>query len=301
MTVVAFSVSDGSEDHLHHTAETLEDASEGTDVDYGDILDTGCVDAMIPSDASLDPLPILTNIAFDLVPAGTPRLTQVRIQNALMDVFGAGTVVPAITEPDLKIGGFATVGARISSLSPRGIEIIERFDYPMAQQGVFESDRQILFDCDVQDDMCVQHTIADWGRRLWRRTLDENEIGRLMALYREASRGIGQPGAGFECVISALIQSPHFLYVRQSGENGQHRGMFDGAIESENILFITENIDGGEPLPPFVRTIGRTLADMRPNSDGHCQALPVSINFETEGANFFEDSPRIEDTDEANE
>ena len=80
-------------------------------------------------------------------------------------------------------------------------------------------------------------------------------------------------------------------------ENGQHRGMFGGAVDIENILFITENI-GGEQLPPLVRTIGRTLADMRPDENGQCQALSVAMNFETVGAFFYADTDRIEEADE---
>ena len=120
--------------------------------DAAEIIVDGARDAgsMSPIlDMSLAELPSLEEIEFEPTPVRNPRLTQAQIRNALKDVFGNDIVVPTIAEPDLAIGGFITVGAAVSSLSPRGVESIERMAYSVAEQVVAENGREERLGCSL--------------------------------------------------------------------------------------------------------------------------------------------------------
>ena len=73
--------------------------------------------------------------------------------------------------------------------------------------------------------------------------------------------------------------------------DGHHRGMFGGAVTIENMLHIADNIDGGEQLPPLIRNVGASMADLQPDESGTCQALSTVLNIESVGAYFYADSP----------
>ena len=197
--------------------------------DAAEIIVDGARDAgsMSPIlDMSLEAeLPSLEEIEFEPTPVRNPRLTQAQIRNALKDVFGNDIVVPTMAEPDLAIGGFITVGAAVSSLSPRGVESVERMAYSVAEQVVAENGREERLGCSLSEDVCVSNLIRHWGRRLWRRSLSQDEASALLELYDVASQRLDDSGAGLEFMISALIQSPHFLFVRSIGEDGYYTSL----------------------------------------------------------------------------
>jgi hypothetical protein len=80
------------------------------------------------------------------------------------------------------------------------------------------------------------------------------------------------------------------LRVKLSAD-GNHTGMFGGAVTIENMLHIADNIDGGEQLPPLIRNVGTSMADLQPDESGTCQALSTVLNIESVGAYFYTDSP----------
>ena len=61
---------------------------------------------------------------------------------------------------------------------------------------------------------CAKQTIVELGRKLYRRPLSNDEVNRTLGLY--TSIRTNDPAATFDdalgAVISAMLQSPHFLY-----------------------------------------------------------------------------------------
>jgi len=80
-------------------------------------------------------------------------------------------------------------------------------------------------------------------------------------------------------------------------EDARHTGKLAGSISIENMLQIADNIEGGDMLPGLIRNIGTTLADMDPDEEGACQSISTTMNFETVGAFFYEDTPRPQSGD----
>ena len=67
-------------------------------------------------------------------------------------------------------------------------------------------------------DACVERFLTDMGGRAWRRPLTPVELDALMKLYRtQAEENGGIPDAGIRTAITALLQSPSFLYRIEVG------------------------------------------------------------------------------------
>jgi hypothetical protein len=79
---------------------------------------------------------------------------------------------------------------------------------------------------------CIRHFIESFGKRAWRRPLTDNEVERLLSLYRVGVSGaledLAHPDAhllgpidpindGITLLATGLLQSPHFLYRVEMG------------------------------------------------------------------------------------
>jgi hypothetical protein len=67
-------------------------------------------------------------------------------------------------------------------------------------------------------DACADEFIANFGKRAFRRPLTADEAARYQAVYAAGSGAGGDFAAGIELVISALLQSPNFLYLPELGD-----------------------------------------------------------------------------------
>jgi len=174
-----------------------------------------------PRDAD-EPAPEVDALAdFALTPP-TPRLarlTRLQYRNAVADLFGADVTPPSALEPDTQADGLFSVGASVSSLSPRGVEQAIDAARGLARELTAAPARRArLFGCEAADDACVSSAVDAWGPRIWRRPLTSDERSELQALGAQASAALGGPAAGLEAVLARLLQSPHFLYRVELGE-----------------------------------------------------------------------------------
>lgn len=155
-------------------------------------------------------------------PAVLPRLTERQYRNALRDVFGAGMPLTQL-EQDTNPYLFTSIGASTTQLSAYGVEQYDRSANAVARRvvaspGAYEA----LLGCATQPDQladaaCLRTLAARLGRRLFRRPLSEEELTRWTTLALE-TRLPERPYSGLESLISAMLQSPNFLYHVQLGE-----------------------------------------------------------------------------------
>lgn len=154
---------------------------------------------------------------------GAQRLTAAQYGNSIQDIFGKDINVPTAIEADATIDGFAAIGSSISTISPRGVEKYEKAALAIAQQVIADdAHKSIVLKCKPTgpDDMaCAQETVTRLGRQVYRRPLQEAEITRLTNTFLQASAALGGFDRGLEYAIVAMLQSPHFLYRPQIGEN----------------------------------------------------------------------------------
>ena len=216
-------------------------------------------------------LPSLETIEYVSASAPVPKLTREQITRSLKDIFGAEIVVTGLADPDPSVSGFITIGAGVSTISPRGVEGIEGMAYRVAALALSDTRRAMTVGCDVTDRVCITSVLRKYSRLLWRRALTDDEFSRLDQIYSVAADRLTDPSAGLEFAFAYLIQSPHFLFRKELGQDGGFTAL-DLASRLSFLLWNTSPDDilltaaesGSLATEQGLRdTIGRLLDDPR--------------------------------------
>jgi hypothetical protein len=140
------------------------------------------------------------------------RLTAPQFQSTLRDLFYGDTTLPTVTvfSDPLVLGFSADAGA----LLVQGLNAQQLADYSetVAQWAVTNHLSQ-LSSCTTTDATCRQQFINAFGRRAFRAPVTAAQLAAYDALFAaEASFS-----DGVTAVVTAMIQSPYFLYRRELG------------------------------------------------------------------------------------
>jgi len=155
------------------------------------------------------------------------RLTQTQYTNALTELFGDALVLPTSLEPDQSVDGLLVVGSSVTSVSPRGVEQYEEAALDVAEQVTTDPTlRAALIPCTPDgafDDGCAGEVLSALAPRAWRRPLTERELDKLVDLAGVAGATMDDFYVGLSFAINAVLQSPHFLYRIELGEDDPDR------------------------------------------------------------------------------
>jgi hypothetical protein len=91
-----------------------------------------------------------------------------------------------------------------------------------AEAAAGEADLTLLVPCDpaeLGNTACATVFIEDLGLRAFRRPLTQDDLNRYLSLWESVARDDGFD-AGARWVITAMLQSPHFLYRMELGAKG---------------------------------------------------------------------------------
>ncbi len=147
------------------------------------------------------------------------RLTRAQYGASVQDLLGTQVELPSALEPDLVIDLYSSIGATQSVLSELGAEQLEKAARDLAEQVVSDPAwRSTLVGCDPTVAGCVGQFVGAFGRRAFRRTLSADEQTRYETLAAELQGLHGDAWEGIEGVLTAVLASPHFLYVVELGE-----------------------------------------------------------------------------------
>jgi hypothetical protein len=149
------------------------------------------------------------------------RLKQNEYDNTLRDLLGVTTHPASALPPDTHGASGFLAAERISDLATRvTMEMAER----LASDAVQNIDT--LAPCTSGDQRaCAQDFILQFGRRAFRRPLEGAEAMDLLALYDLARFSLGEDYTGaVRVLISAMLQSPQFLYHWESGIAASRQG-----------------------------------------------------------------------------
>lgn len=154
-------------------------------------------------------------------PARLRRLTRLDLQHTLADLAGVAPTVVDI-EDDAPALGFSTGDGR--AVSAAYADSLRR----IADIAAAEVRRTAPFpaSCLANEPAgraCAEKFTRDFGKLAYRRPLTGGEVASLLAVY-DAGRETGAPGnsagrfgAGIEWVARALLQSPSFIYLTETG------------------------------------------------------------------------------------
>jgi len=157
-----------------------------------------------------------------LRPAGAlRRLTFQQYSNSVIDLLGARVTVPPVETDAFSDDEFilTSVAAAGTVASPRAIEQFDGAARELARQVFDPAARAAFVGCTPANaaDACVRRFLAGFGRRAWRRTLDEAELGRYAAAVASVAQAPGDVWRGLELATAAMLSSPHFLYRVELG------------------------------------------------------------------------------------
>ncbi len=149
------------------------------------------------------------------------RLTRLEYNQTIRDLIGDTRRLGDLFSADaLGPSGFSTGGT---------VSAVEAVDYLEAGERIAEAamDRlDLLLPCKPQavgEAACARAFIETFGKRAYRRPLTDEERGSLEALYAAAARE-GEPFRGrIRAVLTAMLQSPAFLYRGELGASPKRR------------------------------------------------------------------------------
>jgi len=149
------------------------------------------------------------------------RLTSSQFANSVHDLLGAGAPIGAL-DPDQPTDGFVSIGSSAIVSSASGVVLYEgAADAAAAWLFADPTRATAALACvpkAATDTACASQAIAALGQRAYRRPLTTDETTRLVTL---ATTLAGQTGGtiaiGMQYAVSAILQSPNFLYRVELG------------------------------------------------------------------------------------
>ncbi len=187
----------------------------------------------------------------DEMPTATlQRLTQSELIHSLQDLLGADVPIQEL-EPDVRVGGFSSIGASTVVVSPAGLALHEQ--QILAATGHLFADETRLearlpcVPASAEDTECVARTVTQFGRRAFRRPLTEDELDRFVGLAVNIATAEGADVlTGLRYALAAVLQSPNFLYRVELGvesaEDGGRRKYTDLEMASRLAAVLWDSV-----------------------------------------------------------
>lgn len=150
-------------------------------------------------------------------PAALRRLTAEQYERSVHDVLGSHVTVPSRLDPDDRRDGLLAVGSTFAGITPSGFEKYEAAAATIAQQALDPAYRDGLVECQPAslaeaDEACARPFLERIGRRLFRRSLTDEEANARVAIAEAAASDLGSFYQGLELALISFLVSPEFLF-----------------------------------------------------------------------------------------
>jgi hypothetical protein len=145
------------------------------------------------------------------------RLTHEELDNTLHDLLGVTTDAKDTLATDNAVDGFTNNADELDVSS-----LLADQYRSLAEEVATEADLSTILPCDptvAGDAPCAATFIEDFGLHAFRRPLAQDDIDRYLALWRTVAADEGFE-SGIRWVVTAMLQSPHFLYRMELGAAG---------------------------------------------------------------------------------
>ena len=174
------------------------------------------------------PAPVALPADARLIPARLRRLSNAEYEKAASDLLGESVQVQRLLPPDVRQDGFTLNAAQpVPAAHATRLATLAR---ELAHTSV-ERNLTRLIPCSSgashvttgsntasASEACIDGFVRDFARRAFRRPATTTEVRGLRELFARGQHGGGGFAGGAELVLSALLQAPSFLYVREVGE-----------------------------------------------------------------------------------
>lgn len=158
-------------------------------------------------------------------PGGVRRLLAPQYVRSVQLLLGDSAAQAASPPEDPIIGNYDAMGTLVSVPAPADVEFYEGSSTDIAAAVV--QDPSTLAEtapCVVDgpfDAECYDDVARNFGRLAWRRPLNNAELSRLTNIAEMAQEwDEGEFMTGVQYMLTAILQSPNFLYIVEVGEEG---------------------------------------------------------------------------------
>lgn len=228
-------------------------------------------------------------------PAIVHRLSETQYVNSIQDIFGPGIKIPGRFDPPVREDGLLAVGDSKAVVSASGLEQDDMRAREISAQVLAADRRKSVVSCDAPgltaafDQSCASRFIAKYGRLLYRRPLDPEEMASLLKLTSAATTQTGDFYRGLQAALARLLASPNFTYrVEQtaSDPNDAIHARLDDYSLAARISFLLWD------APPDEALLDAAASGALQKEDGRARQvdrLMASPRFEQGVRAFFSD------------
>ncbi len=155
-------------------------------------------------------------------PGGIRRVVARQYIGSIRTLFGDKAAAVASPPADPQLLGLETIAATTLATPPAFVDQYEISARDVAGAVMLDpvtaAKAVPCTPTGIDDAVCMRKVVESVAPLAWRRPLTETEITRLVNVGLTASTAFGQFEMGVRNVISAVLQSPHFLYITEIGE-----------------------------------------------------------------------------------
>ncbi|MEP7126026.1 MAG: DUF1592 domain-containing protein [Byssovorax sp.] len=144
------------------------------------------------------------------------RLSRSEYDATIQDLFAIGSTWGASFTTDIVVNGFDNNAAALR-VTPLLADQARKAAEAIAKAVVAAPGQSLPCDVATGDAACAEKLIDSLGKRAFRRPLTAADHARYLALYDLVATDSGFAG-GAEAVITAMLQSPSFLYRTELGD-----------------------------------------------------------------------------------
>lgn len=188
---------------------------------------------------------------------GMRRLTEAQYRNSIADIFGPDIDVAGRFEPILRPAHhLIATGASSATLSPAGLEQFDAMARNVAAQVFDDTHRKTFLTCAPKDEEqadsdCARRALTPIGRYVFRRPLTVDEQSGYVQMAGDAATSTGSFYSGLQLALAAMLVSPNFLYVIESGQDDPaHPGQMrmDSYSRAARLSFLLWNTTPNDAL-----------------------------------------------------
>jgi hypothetical protein len=176
------------------------------------------------------------------------RLLARQYVNAVESLLGPDAASIAKAPNDIASQGFESIGASTLTPSDSSLAAYEKSAQAVSQKVVADISKvPALIGCTpsgMADAACYTTMVKKLGKKAFRRTLTDEEVTRYVNLAMTTAGRYKNAYAGVAYTISALLQSPSFLYQVEVGEvdsdDGSRKKLTSTEIATRMAFFLTD-------------------------------------------------------------
>lgn len=232
-------------------------------------------------------------------PALMRRLTESQYRATVADIFGPEVPITARFERALRAEGLLAVGTSEAGISPFGVE-----QYDAAARGVAdfildESRRREYLACTPgnasgPDEHCAREFITEYGPRLFRRPLSEEQITRYLDAAQNGAEQLGGFYEGLKYALVGMMTAPQFLLrIERAEDDPQMPGLrrLDTYSSAARLSYFLTN---STPDAELLRAAANAELYTEEGLARQVDRLIASDRFETAVRAFFRDMLEFE-------